>query len=122
MSIAKQVQTIRRGLFTDGYNPLDMLQILDNGTQSVVHWGRVRPAVVALREMPWHRLDSQWEYFLDESRYPVGHTIDLRPDEVGTFQNLLHNLGGVVKIVCSRSSLPGLGRRPDMRPFSWHSG
>ena len=31
-------------------------------------------------------------------------------------------LGGVVKIVCSRSSLPGLGRRPDMRPFSWHSG
>ena len=32
------------------------------------------------------------------------------------------NLGGVVKRVCSRSSLPGAGRWPNTTPFSWHSG
>ena len=32
------------------------------------------------------------------------------------------NLGSVVKIVCSRSSLPGVGRRPGMMPPAWHSG
>ncbi len=31
-------------------------------------------------------------------------------------------LGGVVKRVCSRSSLPGAGRWPNTTPFSWHSG
>ena len=92
MSIAEQVQTIRRGLFTNEFPPLDMRQILDNGTQSVVNWGRIRPAVVALGQMPWHDLDSQWQYFLEEARYPIGIPMDLRPDEVGTFQNLVQNL------------------------------
>ena len=32
------------------------------------------------------------------------------------------DLGGVVKRVCSRSSLPGAGKRPSMRPLSWHNG
>ena len=32
------------------------------------------------------------------------------------------SLGGVVKRVCSRSSLPGAGRWPNTTPFSWHSG
>ena len=31
-------------------------------------------------------------------------------------------LGGVVKRVCSRPSLPGVGRWPSMTPFSWHNG
>ena len=31
-------------------------------------------------------------------------------------------LGGVVKRVCSRSSLPGVGRWPSTTPFSWHNG
>ena len=92
MSIAEQVQTIRHGLFADNYNPLEMRQILDNGTQQAINWGRIRPAVVALSQMPWHQLDSQWDYFLDEERYPVGRSMDLRPDEVGTFQNLVNNL------------------------------
>ena len=92
MSITQQVQTIRHGLFADGYAPHEMRQILDNGTQQVVNWGRIRPAVVTLNRMPWCNLDSQWEYFLDEGRYPIGRTMDLRPDEVGIFQDLVHNL------------------------------
>ena len=32
------------------------------------------------------------------------------------------SLGGVVKRVYSRSLLPGVGRRPGMTLFSWHSG
>ena len=92
MSIAEQVQIIRRGLFTDEYPPSDMRQILDNGTQTVVNWARVRPAVVVIGEMPWYDLDRQWRFFLDEDRYPVGRLMDLRPDEVGTFQNLMATL------------------------------
>lgn len=92
MSIAEQVQIIRRGLFTNGYEPSEMRQILDNGTQTVVNWARVRPAVVAVGEMPWYQLDNQWQFFLDEERYPIGRPMDLRPDEVGTFQNLIQNL------------------------------
>ena len=69
-----------------------MRQILDNGTQQVVNWGRIRPAVVAIGQMPWYGLDSQWNYFLNEERYPIGRGMDLRPDEVGIFQHLVHNL------------------------------
>ena len=69
-----------------------MIQVLDNGTQRVVNWRRVRPAVEALSDMPWYELDPQWEYFLDRDRYPVGQQLDLRPDEVGTFHNLIHVL------------------------------
>ena len=95
MSIVEQVQTIRRGLFIKGeHHPLQMRQILDNGTQQVVNWERLRPAVIDLREMPWHQLDPQWDYFLDEIRYPVGRPMDLRPDEVNTFNNLVNNLIG----------------------------
>lgn len=92
VSIAEQVQIIRHGLFREEYPPDDMRQILDNGTQTVVNWARVRPAIIAIGKMPWHDLDSQWNFFLDEERYPLGRPMDLRPDEVGTFQNLVHNL------------------------------
>ena len=37
-------------------------------------------------------------------------------------QDLVITLGGVVKRVCSRSSLPGVGRWPSTTPFSWHNG
>ena len=36
--------------------------------------------------------------------------------------NRLAALGGVVKRVCSRSSLPGVGKWPGMTPLSWHNG
>ncbi len=35
---------------------------------------------------------------------------------------LFNGLGGVVKRVCSRPSLPGVGRWPNKTPFSWHNG
>lgn len=92
MSIAAQIQTIKHGLFTDGYPPAEMRQILDNGTQTVIHWGRVRPAIEAIGQMPWYELDSQWQFFLNEERYPIGRPMDLRPDEVGTFQNFVRIL------------------------------
>jgi len=96
MSIAEQVQTINQGLFTEGeYHPLQMRQILDNGTQQVVNWERLRPALVALREMPWCSLDRQWEdFFLNEDRYPIGRPMDLLPNEVNTFNNLVNALIG----------------------------
>ena len=92
MSIAEQIQTIRHGLFANNYEPLAMRQILDNGTQTVVNWERIRPAVMALDQMPWHELDPRWQFFLNEERYPIGRTMDLRPDEVETFQNLVQDL------------------------------
>ena len=36
--------------------------------------------------------------------------------------NEYHVLGGVVKRVCSRPSLPGAGRWPGKTPLSWHNG
>ena len=39
--------------------------------------------------MPWYTLDRQWDFFLDQDRYPVGQHLDLRPDEVGIFENLV---------------------------------
>ena len=92
MSLAQQVQTINNGLFEPDYPPEEMVQVLDNGTQRVVNWRRVRPAVEALSDMTWCQLDHQWEYFLDRDRYPVGQQLELRPDEVGTFLNLVENL------------------------------
>ena len=92
MSLAQLVQAINDGLFDGNYPPDQLIQVLDNGTQRVVNWRRVRPAVEALAEMPWHELDDQWEFFLDQDRYPVRQQLDLRPDEVEVFQNLAHNL------------------------------
>ena len=92
MSLAQQVQVINDGLFDGSYRPEQMMQVLDNGTQRVVNWRRVRPAVEALSDMPWYKLDPQWQYFLDRDRYPVGQQLDLRPDEVRPFQSLVRNL------------------------------
>ena len=92
MSLAQQIQCINEGLSDRNYPPDQMNQVLDNGTQRVVNWRRVRQAVEALSDMPWYELDSQWEYFLDRDRYPIGQQLDLRPDEVDTFQNLIQVL------------------------------
>ena len=79
MSITQQVKSINEGLFNPERPPTTMTEVLDNGTQRVVHWQYIRPAVEALSQMPWHELDNQWDYFMDEERYPVGHYLDLRP-------------------------------------------
>ncbi|MYE40802.1 MAG: hypothetical protein F4X27_11345 [Chloroflexi bacterium] len=90
MSLAQQVQAVNDGLFNRAHPPDQMVQVLDNGTQRVPNWRRVRLAVEALSGMSWYQLDPQWEYFL--SRYPADQQLDLRPDEVGIFQNLVQNL------------------------------
>lgn len=92
MSIAEQVEVIRQGLFTDEYPADAMRPIFRSGTQMVVHWSRVRPAVVALAEMPWYSLDREWSFFLDEERYPVERPMVLRPDEAVTFTSLIQRL------------------------------
>ena len=92
MSITQLVKTINEGLFNPERPPTSMTQVLDNGTQRVVHWQYIRPAVEALSQMPWHELDNQWDYFMDEERYPVGHHLDLRPDEVDPFQGLIQRI------------------------------
>ena len=92
MSLAQQVQTINDGLFNQSYPPNELRQVLDNGTQRVVNWRRLRPAVEALAEMSWYRLDNQWDFFLDQNRYPIGQQLDLRPDEVGIFEDLVNDL------------------------------
>ena len=92
MSLVQQIQAINEGLFDRNYPPDQLVQVLDNGTQRVVNWRRVRPAIEALADMPWYQLDRQWEFFLDPGRYPAGQQLDLRPDEVETFQNLVQNV------------------------------
>ena len=92
MPLAQQVQAINDGLFNRVFPPEELIQVLDNGTHRVVNWRRVRPAVEALGDMPWYDLDPQWAFFLDTDRYPVGHQLDLRPDEVDTFANLVRSL------------------------------
>ena len=92
MSLTEQIQMIQDGLFDNNFPPGDLQQVLSNGTQRAVNWRRIRPAVEALRQMSWYQVDSQWDFFLDPERYPVGRPMDLRPDEVGTFQDLVRTL------------------------------
>ena len=69
-------------------------------------------------------------YFLRAREYaPIldSDTIEItQPDDIVKAQKaadfLTERLGGVVKRVCSRPSLPGVGRWPSMTPFSWHNG
>ena len=42
MSLAQQVQAINNGLFDRTHPPDQMEQVLDNGTQRVLNWRRVR--------------------------------------------------------------------------------
>ena len=49
-------------------------------------------------------------------------TSDVQIDLSSSVDTYLFLLGGVVKRVYSRSSLPGVGRWPSTTPFSWHNG
>ena len=92
MSLAEQIQVIKDGLFDSQYPPDELEQVLSNGTQRAVHWRRIRPAVEALKRMTWCDVDTEWQFFLDPDRYPVGRPMDLRPDEVGSFRDLVRSL------------------------------
>ena len=92
MSIIQLVKTINEGFFDPERPPTSTTEVLNNGTQRVENWQRIRAAVEALATMPWCKLDDQWLYFMDEDRYPVGHHLDLRPDEVAPFLGLIQEL------------------------------
>ena len=92
MSLAEQIQIINDGLFDPYHPPEELEQVLSNGTQRVVNWRRVRPAIEALQQMTWYEVDKQWDFFMDQDRYPIGRPMDIRPDEVGIFQNLIKSL------------------------------
>ena len=92
MSLAEQIQAINDGLFDPEFPPDSLEEVLSNGTFRAVNWHRIRPAIEALKQMAWYNLDRQWEFFLEPDRYPEGHPVDLRPDEVGIFQDLIGSL------------------------------
>ena len=92
MSLAEQTQLIKNGLFNPDFPPGDTVEILSNGTRHVVNWQRLRPALEALKEMSWYDLNSEWDYFLDTNRNPADHQMELRPDEVNIFHQLVRTL------------------------------
>ena len=92
MSLAEQIQVISNGLFDPTFPPETLEQVLSNGTSRVVTWHRMRPAIASIKQMTWCNVQSEWDFFLDPDRYPVGRPLELRPDEIRAFQNLLQAL------------------------------
>lgn len=89
MSVSQKVQIINDGLFDKDHPPAQMKQVLSIGVHEVVNWPRLRPALIALDEMPWYSLDAQWRHFLDDAQYPTDKPIKLQKNEVGLFQELV---------------------------------
>lgn len=92
MSLAERISIINRGFFCDDYPADKTAQILADGTHEVVNWATVRPALIELQTMPWCQLQSEWEYFLDERRNPIGRTLELTPDRVNMFHRMVNQL------------------------------
>ena len=92
MSLAERISVINRGFFNSGYLAEEMKQIFPDGTQEVVNWTTVRPALVELDAMPWFQLNDEWRYFLDENRYPIGFALELTPDRVNIFRSITQSL------------------------------
>ena len=92
MSLAEQIAVINRGFFSDNAPADAMEQILSDGTQQVVNWHQVRPALLELSAMPWCQLQSEWQYFLDENRYPPGTPMELTPERTNIFHSLTNQL------------------------------
>lgn len=92
MSLAEQIAVINRGFFSDNAPADAMEQILSDGTQKIVNWHQVRPALLELAAMPWCQLQDEWQYFLDENRYPAGTLMELTPQRANIFRSLTHQL------------------------------
>ena len=72
--------------------------------------------------VPFLILGAGWFWVIKRVRAQVsGVLAELGNRELARLPSQ-HYLGGVVKRVCTRSSLPGVGRQPSMMPSSWHSG
>lgn len=92
MSLAERISVINRGLFSANSPADEMRQILPDGTQEVVNWTTVRPALLELDAMSWCQLQDEWRYFLDENRYPIGTTLELTPDRANIFRSITQQL------------------------------
>ena len=92
MSLAEQIAIINRGFFSPNAPADEMVQILSDGTRKAVNWHQVRPALLELEKMPWCVLDNQWQYFLEEERYPIGTPMELTPDRANIFRSLTNQL------------------------------
>ena len=92
MSISRKIQTIYDGLFDEEHPPHAMEQVLSIGVQQVINWPRLRPALLALDEMPWYDLDAQWQHFLDDAQYPPDRPMKLQDNEVNLFNELISNV------------------------------
>lgn len=92
MSLAEQIAIINRGFFSPNAPADEMVQILSDGTRKAINWHQVRPALLELKKMPWCVLDNQWQYFLEEERYPIGTPMELTPDRARIFSSLTNQL------------------------------
>ena len=92
MALAEQVAVINRGFFSENAPADAMEQILSDGTQQIVNWHQVRPALLELMAMPWCQLQDEWNYFLNESRYPVGTPMELTPERANIYRALTDQL------------------------------
>lgn len=92
MSIARNVQLIYDGLFNPEYPPDKLDERLANVSIRVVNWPRCRRALMVLDEMNWYNLSSDWRYFLEEEKFPRNRPMDLRPEEVGQYMDLSHQV------------------------------
>lgn len=92
MSIARNVQLIYDGLFNPEYPPDKLEDRLAGVSMRVVNWPRCRRALSVLDSMTWHQLDNNWRYFMEEEKFPRNRPLDLRPEEVNQYINLLHQL------------------------------
>lgn len=92
MSLAERISVINRAFFSSASPAIETRQILPDGTQEVVNWTTVRAALLELDAMPWCHLQDEWQYFLDEKRYPIGTTLELTPDRVNIFQSITRQL------------------------------
>ena len=92
MSLAERISVINRGFFAANSPADEMKQILPDGTQEVVNWTTVRPALLELDAMSWCQLQEEWRYFLDENRYPIGTTLELTPDRANIFRSITQQL------------------------------
>ena len=88
MSLAERISIINRGFFSDDFPADAMLRIPSTGNQAIVNWSYVRPALLELDAMPWCELPGEWQYFLDQNRYPIGNPMELSRERANSFRSL----------------------------------
>ena len=106
MRMADKIELINRGFFNPE-SPPQRAESLGDGRRRfvVVNWPTVRPALEALKEMPWHQLHPDWNIYLDDLRHPIGRAMELTAAETGRYQNLVEvtvsQIGEAMRVLSS---------------------